>query len=126
MLVYVWKPKGTQPLGILATANMDEREQEVHVLLEDPSGRCQVRRRFIFQFGSVEEIHTSDKPKKAFKPDSVKVVNRFAKQHTAPDRLDFVQKNPQVAVKKWLELRARVPFLDVRQPTRVTGATEQL
>ena len=37
-----------------------------------------------------------------------------------------MQKNPQVAVKKWLELRAKVPFLDVRQPTRVAGATDEL
>ena len=27
---------------------------------------------------------------------------------------------------KWLELQAKVPFLDVQQPTRVAGATEQL
>ena len=40
--------KGTQPLGILAPANIDGQGQDLHVLVEDPSGRCHVRRRFVF------------------------------------------------------------------------------
>ena len=118
--------KGTQPLGILAPANIDGQGQELHVLVEDPSGRCQVRRRFLFQLGSGEVTFMADKEKKAFKPDSVKIVISFAKVHTTGETLEFAQKNPQLAVKKWLELRAKVRFLDVRQPTRVAGATEQM
>ena len=42
--------------------------------------------------------------KKAFKPDSVKVVINFATQHTEPDIWDYATAHPQAAIEKWLEL----------------------
>ena len=64
--------------------------------------------------------------KKAFKPDSVKVVINFAKQHTEPDIWDYATAHPQAAIKQWLELRAKVASFDVRQPTRPAGCTDTL
>ena len=40
--------KGEKPLAILCAANIDMKEEEGHVLVEDPSGRWQTRRRFVF------------------------------------------------------------------------------
>ena len=51
-------------------------------MIEDASGRCVARRRFLIQLGVGEVTHMDGKPKKQFKPDSVKVVLNFAKIHT--------------------------------------------
>ena len=56
----------------------------------------------------------------------MKVAISFARQHTVSDISEYVQKNPLIADEKLLEMQAKVPFLDVRQHTRVAGATEQV
>ena len=66
------------------------------------------------------------KPKKEFKPDSAKVVVSVAKHHAEADIWSFVSKHPRDAIKKWLELRAKISFLDVSNPTRPAGATDSL
>ena len=73
--------KGETPLAVLCAANIDMKKEEVHVLVEDPSGRWQTRRRFLFQLGVGQVTYMEGKPKKSFTPDSVKVVLSYAKQH---------------------------------------------
>ena len=43
--------KGVKAFAILSSANFDKRGAALHVWIEDPSGWCVVRRRFIFQVG---------------------------------------------------------------------------
>ena len=63
---------------------------------------------------------------KKFKPDSVKVVVSVSKHHAAADIWGFVSKHPREAIKKWLEVRAKISFLDISNPTRPAGATDSL
>ena len=44
--------KGDHALAILVPLNVTGAGEEVHVLVEDPSGRWQTRRRFLIQLGS--------------------------------------------------------------------------
>ena len=69
--------KSEKPLAILCAANIDLNGEEVHVLVEDPSGRWQTRRRFLFQLGVGQVTYMEGKPKKSFTPDSVKATYRF-------------------------------------------------
>ena len=64
--------------------------------------------------------------KKTFKPDSAKVVLSFGKQHTEPDAWGHALTNAQALTKKWLQMRSKVDFLDVRQPTRKAGVQDML
>ena len=48
-----------------------------------------------------------------------------AKHHAEEDICSFVGKHHRDAIKKWLELRA-IFFLDVSNPTRPAGATDNL
>ena len=113
-------------LAILSPVNVDGKGQELCVLVQDPSGRCQSRRRCIYQLGVGDVTYMAGVSKKAFKPDSVKVVINFAKQHTEPDIWDYATAHPQAAIKKWLGLRAKVASFDVCQPTRPAGCTDTL
>ena len=63
---------------------------------------------------------------KPFKPDSVKVVLSFGKQHTEPDAWCHALTNAQALTKQWLHMRSKVEFLDVRQPTRLAGVPDML
>ena len=84
--------KGAHPLAILFPANIDTRGQDLQVLVEDASGRCVIRRRFILQLGFGEVTYMNGTPKKTFKPDSVKVVLSFTKHHTDAETLAFASK----------------------------------
>ena len=64
--------------------------------------------------------------KKTFKPDSAKVVLCFGKPHTEPDAWGHALTNAQALTKKWLQMKAKVDFLDVRQPTRKAGVQDML
>ena len=66
------------------------------------------------------------KPKKKFTPDSAKVVISVAKHHADADILSFVSKHPREAINKWLDVRAKISFLDISNPTRPAGATDSL
>ena len=92
--------KGVQALAILAPVNIDNRGQELHVLMEDASGRVVVRRRFLLQLGDGEVTYMDGKPKKQFKPDSTKVVISFSKSHTESEAWTYASKHPREAVKK--------------------------
>ena len=118
--------KGAHPLAILSPANINGAGQEIHVLVEDPTGRWQSRRRFLFQVGTGSVTYMNGSAKKPFKPDSVKVVLSFGKQHTEPDAWCHALTNAQALTKKWLHMRAKVEFLDVRQPTRLAGVPDML
>ena len=96
--------KGVHALAILSPANIDNCGQELHVLMEDVSGRVIVRRRFLLQLGNGAVTYMDGKPKKQFKPDSTKVVISFAKTHTESEAWAYANKYPREAVKKWLEL----------------------
>ena len=74
--------KGAHPLAILSPANIENRGHELNVLVEDVSGRCVSRRRFLLHFGVGDVTYMDGKPKKTFKPDSIKVVLSFTKHHT--------------------------------------------
>ena len=117
---------GVHALAILSSANTDNRGQELHVLMEDISGRVIVRRRFLLQLGIGAVTYMDGKPKKQFKPDSTKVVISFAKIHTESEAWTYASKHPREAVKKWLELRSKIAFMDVSQPTRPAGSTDSL
>ena len=87
----VWKElTGVSPLAILCPSNIDNRGQELHVLMEDASGRCVVRRRFIIQLGIGEVTYTDGKPKKKFTPDSATVVISIAHNYSDADIWSFV------------------------------------
>ena len=118
--------KGEHALAILAPSNITGSAEEVHVLVEDPSTRWQTRRRFLIQLGTTPVTYMEGKPKKSFVADSVKVVLTCAKQHTDADAWAHASRNAQELTKKWLKLRARFDFLDVRPPTRIAGATDGL
>ena len=118
--------KGAHPLAILSPANIENRGQELHVLVEDASGRCVIRRRFLLQLGVGDVTYMDGKPKKTFKPDSIKVVLSFTKHHTDAETLAFASKQPRESIKKWLELRAKISFLDINNPTRPAGTTDSL
>ena len=94
--------------------------------MEDASGRCVVRRRFLIQLGTGEVKYMDGKQKKEFKPDSIKIVDSVSKHHAAADIWGFVSKHPREAIKKWLEVRAKISFLDISNPTRPAGATDSL
>ena len=47
--------KGVQALAMLPLENIDNREEELHLLIEDAAGRCVVRRRFSFLLGVGEQ-----------------------------------------------------------------------
>ena len=66
------------------------------------------------------------KPKKSIVSDSVKVVLTLIKEHSDAETLEYALKNAQELTKKWLKLRAKVDFLEVRPPTRRAGATDSL
>ena len=59
--------KGEKPLAILSPSNIDGRGMEIHVLVEDPSGRWQTRRRFLLQLGVGEVNYMDGAPKKLSK-----------------------------------------------------------
>ena len=115
-----------ETFAVLSPANIDAKGEEVHVLVEDPLGRWQTRRRFLFQLCSGHVTYMDGKPKKSFTPDSVKVVLSYAKQHTEAEAWSCVVKNAQDLTKKWLQLRAKVEYLDVRPPTRITRLPDML
>ena len=50
----------------------------------------------------------------------------FGKQHTEPDAWGHALTNAQALTKKWLQMRPKVDFLDVRQPTRKAGVQDML
>ena len=112
--------KGAHPLAILSPANIANLGGELHVLMEDGSGRRVVRRQFLLHFGIGEVTYMEGKPKKQFKPDSVKVVVSFAKRHTKSQAWTYASKHPREAIRKWLELEAKSLFLDVSQPVLST------
>ena len=118
--------KSDKALAVLSPSNIDGQGSEVHVLVEDPAGRWQTRRRFLIQLGAGKVTYMDGKPKKEFTPDSLKVVLSFAKEHTEPETWQCVTTNHCESTNKWLELRAKIPFLDVGHPTRPAGATEML
>ena len=118
--------KGDKALAVLSPSNIDGQGSEVHVLVEDLAGRWQTRRRFLIQLGVGKVTYMDGKPKKEFTPDSLKVVLSFAKEHTEPETWQCVTKNLRESIRKWLELKAKIPFLDVGHPTRPAGATEML
>ena len=66
------------------------------------------------------------KPRKSIGSDSVKVVLTLTKEHSDAETWEYALKNAQELTKKWLKLRAKVDFLEVRPPTRRTGATDCL
>ena len=74
--------KGEHPLAILAPANITCIGEEVHVLVEDPTGRWQTRRRFMLQLGTGAVTYMEGKPKKSVVGDSVNVILSLAKHHT--------------------------------------------
>ena len=78
--------KGEKALAVVCPANIDSKGEELHVLIEDPSGRWQTRRRFLFQLGSGHVTYMDDKSKNSFTHYIVKVVLRYAKQHTGQKR----------------------------------------
>ena len=82
--------------------------------------------RFLLQLGNGAVTYMDGKPKKQFKPDSVKVVVSFAKIHTESEAWSFASKHPREAIRKLLDLRKTISFLDVSQPTRPAGATASL
>ena len=90
--------KGVSPLAILCPSNIDNRGQELQVLIKDASGRCVVRRRFLIQLGIGEVTYMDGKPKKEFKPDSAKVVVSVAQHHAAADIWSFASKHPRDAI----------------------------
>ena len=118
--------KGTHPLPILASTNINGTGEELHVLVEDPSGRWQVRRRFLFQVGTGLVTYMDGKPKKTFNPDSVKVVLNLGKHHTEPETWGHALTNAQALTKKWLQIAAKVDLFDVRPPTRFANAPDML
>ena len=118
--------KGEHPLAILAPSNIIGSGAEVHVLVEDPTGRWQTRRRFMLQLGPSPVVYMEGKPRKAAVADSVKIVLSDAKHHTDAEAWESVLKNAQGPTKKLLKLRAKVEFLEVRPPTRIAGASDGL
>ena len=92
--------KGSHPLAILVPTNVNGAGQEIHALVEDPTGRWQSRRRFLFQVGTGLVTYMDGTAKKQFKPDSAKVVLSFGKQHTEPDAWGHVLTNAQALTKK--------------------------
>ena len=113
-------------LAVLSPSNITGVGEEVHVLVEDPSGRWQTRRRFMLQLGTSPVAYMEGKPRKSVIADSVNVVLTYAKHHTDGEAWESAVKNAQELTKKWLKLRAKVDFLDVQQPTRIAGATSAL
>ena len=113
-------------MAILACTNINGAGQEIHALVEDPTGRWQSRRRLLFQVGTGLVTYMDGTAKKTFKPDSVKVVLSFGKQHTEPGAWGHALTNAQALTKKWLQMRAKVDFLDVRQPIRKADVQDML
>ena len=118
--------KGEHPLAILVPQDIGGKSEEVHVLVEDSAGRMQSRRRFLVQIGVGVVTYMDGKPKKSIVSDSVKVVLTLTKEHSDAETWEYALKNAQELTKKWLKLRAKVDFLDVRPPTRRAGATDCL
>ena len=117
---------GEHPLAILVPANITGTGEEIHVLVEDPTGRWQTRRRFMIQLGIWFVTYMEFTRKKSVVGDTVKVILSFAKYHTDAKTWARAVKNAQEFTRKWLTLRATVEFLDVRPPTRVAGAKGKL
>ena len=74
--------KCEHPLAISAPSNITNTGDEVHVLVEDPTGRWQTRRRFMIQLGNGMVSYMEGAPKKLVRADSVKAHLSFAKHHT--------------------------------------------
>ena len=55
--------KGDGPLAMLVPTNISGTGEEVHVLVEDPCGRWQTRRRFMIQLGITSVAYMEGKPK---------------------------------------------------------------
>ena len=87
--------KSELALAILVPSNITGSGEEVHVLVEDPSGRWQTRRRFMIQLGTSPVTYMEGKPKKAIVSDSVKVILTYGKQHTDPEAWAHVSRNAQ-------------------------------
>ena len=118
--------KSEKALAILAPANINNVGEELHVMVEGAGGRWQVCRRFLFQLGAIPVTYMEDKPKREFKPDSVKVVLSISKSCTDADTWSHACKNATELTKQWLRQRAKVEFLDVRPPTRQAGVEDVL
>ena len=118
--------KGDHALAVLSPSNITGVGEEVNVLVEDPSGRWQTRRRFMLQLGTSPVVYMEGKPRKSVIADSVKVVLTYAKHHTDGETLESAVKNAQELTKKLLKLLAKVDLLDVHPPTRIAGATSAL
>ena len=102
------------------------KSEEVYVLVKDSAGRMQSRRRFLLHIGIGVVTYMDGKPKQHIVQDSVKVVLTFTKEHLDADTREYVLKNAQELINKWLKLRAKVDFLEVRPLTRRAGVTDCL
>ena len=80
----------------------------------------------MLQLGSNPVSYMEGKPRKPVVPDSIKVVLTYAKRHTDAEAWESALKNAQDLTKKWLKLRAKVEFWDVRPPTRIAVASDTL
>ena len=63
--------KGEHALAIVVPSDATGSGEEVHMLVEDPSGRWQTRRRFMIQLGSIPVTYMQGKPRKAVVADSM-------------------------------------------------------
>ena len=66
-------------LGILSLMLINGTSEEIPVMVDNASGRWNVRSLFLSQPGAEKVTNVSDAPKKAFVPDTIKVVLIYAK-----------------------------------------------
>ena len=103
--------KGEHPLAIVAPSNITNTGDEVHVLVEDPTGRWQTRRRFMIHLGNGMVSYMRGAPKKSVRADSLKIVLSLAKHHTDAETWAHAANNAHELTEKWLKVRAKVKFL---------------
>ena len=93
-------------------------------MVDNASGRWNVRSLFLPQPGAEKVTNVSDAPKKAYEPDTIKVVLIYAKCNTKAEAGKLASTNRQVLTKLLLQMLAKVNYLKVRPPTRLAGAPD--
>ena len=117
--------KSEKALAVLSPMVINGIGEEIHVMVEDASGRWHVRRRFLLQLGAENHLFERCAQKDVCSRHSKSCVELCRMPHRGGS-LDACI-NERAGINKTVSSNAsKVSFLDVRPPTRVAGAPDML
>ena len=89
--------------GLLVPVKVNEKGEEMSVVVKDKNGKLQVRKRCLLQLGPTPVTFANTAPRGGVvAASSVKMAISFAKRHTAKEVWDKACLNPKGVVRAWL------------------------